>query len=78
MGTFTEGKLDEKNRAEKFVDVVVMLPQWTLSLTQEQFIELVLGMGVVYRGWVLCIGEGGGVEGRVIEERGFQKKGRYK
>lgn len=54
MGTFTEGKLDEKNRAEKFVDVVIMLPQWTLSLTQEQFIELVLGMGVVYWGGRRC------------------------
>lgn len=38
VGTFIRGKLDEKNEAVKFDDVN-MLPQRTLSQTQEQFID---------------------------------------
>lgn len=38
VGAFIRGKLDEKNEAVKFDDVN-MLPQWTLSQTQEHFID---------------------------------------
>ena len=43
MEAFTKGKLDERHRAQQFVNDVKVPPKWTFSLTQGKLTELYWG-----------------------------------